>query len=197
MAYLRGSKMHSKMRSMIRSSASLFLLLGACVVGEAPPNGNGSGSNVERNTCEPRAATPAAAFNHVSDPTGPRAGAACLDAACHAQGGPGGQFAFAGTVYKDSGAQAPAAGVTIQIYTPDGKSPLAEAITDTAGNFVIRQPAMFQAFPYETQVSGCGPNPPIKPMISQITAAEANCNLGGSCHGAGGGAGVIDLPDPP
>jgi hypothetical protein len=192
--------MHSKMGSMIRSSALLFLLLGACVVGEAPPSGNGSGSgsgsNVERNICEPRAATPAAAYNHVSQPTGPRAGAACLDAACHAQGGAGGQFAFAGTVYKDSGAQTGAGGVTVQIYTPDGTAPLAEAVTDDAGNFLIRQPGNFQMFPYETQVSGCGPNPDIKPMISQITAAETNCSLGGSCHGAGGGAGVIDLPDP-
>lgn len=189
------------MGAMIRSSALLSLLLGACVVGEAPPNGNGSGSgsgsgsNVERNTCEDRPATPAVAYTHVSAPQTTRAGTACLDAGCHAAGGLGTQFAFAGTVYKDSGAQAAAGGVTVQIYTPDGTAPLSEAVTDNAGNFIVRGPANFQAFPYETQVSGCGPNPDIKPMISQITAAEANCGLGGSCHGPGGGAGVIDLPD--
>lgn len=173
--------------------ALLSAALGACTVGEAP----GSDAIVvnELTVCEPRVAAPLTAYEHVSDPLGPRAGQPCLDGGCHAAGGAGGPFAFAGTAYKDSGAQTPAVGVTIRLYKPGGGTALAEAATDTAGNFIIRNPASYVDFPYETHVTGCGPTPDIKPMISQITAAEANCSLGGTCHGAGGGAGVIDLPD--
>jgi hypothetical protein len=182
---------------MMRSMLLLSALLAACTVGEAPGKPDGGGTTTgERNTCEPRVATPPAAYNHVGAPTGPRAGMACLDAACHSAGGGSTEFAFAGTVFKDSAGATGAGGVTIRIFKPGDDTPLAEAATDAAGNFIIRNPGDFGAFPYETHVTGCGPNPDIKPMISQISAAEKNCSLGGSCHGAGGGAGVIDLPDP-
>ncbi len=196
MAYLRGL--------MMRSMVPLFALLGACTVGEAPGSdggGSGGGSNT-RNVCVDRMATPTAAYNHTTAPTGPRAGLTCLDAACHIPAGGGGStpFAFAGTVYKDAGAQAPAAGVAVRIFkgdsNPNDDVPLATAITDSAGNFVIRNPGDFGNFPYDTHVTACGSNPEQKPMLSAVTAAEANCNIAGSCHGAGGTAGVIDLPDP-
>ena len=71
------------------------------------------------------------------------------------------------------------------------------SFTDDAGNFVIRNPADFGNFPYDTHVTACGSNPEQKPKITLISsAAEGNCSLAGSCHGAGGGAGLIDIPDP-
>lgn len=185
MAYLRGF--------MMRSMVPLFALLSACTVGERPPD-EPSG---DRTTCEDRVATPMMAYNHATDPMGPRAGMTCLDGACHGAGGASTHFAFAGTAYKDSAAQAPAAGATVRIFQPGNDTALAEAVVDTAGNFIIRMPAMFTAFPYETHITACDASPNIKKMNAQVTAAEANCNLTGSCHSPnGGGAGVIDIPDP-
>lgn len=187
---------------MMRSMVPLFALLGACTVGEAPQidGGGGGGGSANRNICEERVATPMAAFNHTSAPTGPRTGLSCIDAACHAAGGGSTEFSFAGTVYKDSGGLTPAPGVTIRIFKPDNNPAddvaLVEVVTDTAGNFIIRPTqGDFTNFPYDTHVTGCGPVPDIKPMISLITAAEKSCNIAGSCHGAGGTAGLIDLPD--
>lgn len=182
---------------MKTSMALLSALLCACTVGEAPTIDGGGGSNGEdHDVCEPRAATIAPAHNHGTAPTGARAQTACLDAGCHATTGGGSTpFAFAGTVYKETAAVTPATGVTIRIFKPPGKTSLAEAVTDDAGNFVIRNPAMFADFPYETHVTACGVSTTIRPMISPIPMADANCNTGGSCHGAGGGQGAIYLGD--
>lgn len=185
---------------MMRFMALPFaLLLGACTVGEAPNNGgrDGGGSNTsERDTCETRSATPPTAFNHVSMPTGPRAGQGCLNAGCHNAGGAGGQFAFAGTVYKETSAVTPAVGVSVKIFKPGETTALGEAFTDTAGNFVIRMPGMFPTFPYETLVTACGPQINIRPMVSQLgTIAEANCSAGGTCHGMGGTQGAVFFSD--
>jgi hypothetical protein len=119
-----------------------------------------------------------------------------MDAGCHAvTGGASTPFAFAGTVYKETSAVTPAAGVTVRIFKAPSKKSLAEAVTDDAGNFVIRNPTMFMDFPYETHVTVCGVGTAIRPMVTPIPQADANCNTGGSCHGAGGGQGAVYLAD--
>jgi hypothetical protein len=183
--------------SMMRSMALPFaLLLGACTVGEAPNTGrDGGGSGAaERDTCETRVAAPPPPYMHSSAPTGPRAGTACMDAGCHGNNS-GRDFAFAGTVYKETAAVTPATGVTVRIYELGAPTPLAEAVTDMAGNFRIGNPAMFAAFPYETHVTACGPQINIRPMVGQISKAEANCSTGGSCHGTGGTQGAVFFSD--
>ena len=186
---------------MKSSLALLSALLCACTVGEVPARdggGSGSGSNngEDRNLCEPRAATIAPAHQHTGAPTGARARAGCMDNNCHGPTTPAStQFAFAGTAYKETAAVTPATGVTVRIFAVGGKTSLAEAVTDDAGNFVIRNPGNFAAFPYETHVTACGTSINIRPMVGVINAGDANCNLGGSCHGAAGTQGAVYLPD--
>jgi len=185
---------------MKHSTVLLTFLLGACTVGEVPAgDGGGSGSNADEiNTCEPRATNIAPAHDHTAAPLGPRARTSCLDAGCHNAGGAGGQFSFAGTVYKETGGLTAVQGATIRIYKSGAKTPLAEAVTDNAGNFVIRQAGTFTDFPYITQVTACGLAGTVKgirPMLSAINAGDANCNLGGTCHGNGGTQGAIYLED--
>ena len=151
-----------------------------------PPAEDGPAS--ERYTCKPREASVATAYSHVSAPTGARAGTACLDAGCHDAGGPSRQLSFAGTIYKESAARTPQAGVTVRIFKPGNDQSLAQAVTDSAGNFVIRMPGTFVDFPYDVQVTACGASAPIRPMSSALIAADANCSTGGLCHGGGQGA---------
>lgn len=148
-----------------------------------------------RHECKPRAATVPAAFSHVTAPTGPRAGQSCLMQGCHSASGAGLRFAFAGTVYKELSAVTPATGVTVRILRPGNDTVLAEAVTDAAGNFVIHDPARFLDTPYETQVTACGASIPIRTMVSRLAAGDANCNTGGSCHGAGGTQGAVYFTD--
>lgn len=189
---------------MMRLMVLLSALLGACTVGEVPGT-DGGGMNpgtANREICAERSTNILPAHNHVAagaDPAGPRARSGCMDAACHAMGGAGGVFAFAGTVYKETAAVTPATGVTVRIFKPGNDKSLAEAITDDAGNFVIRTaPVPLTDFPYDTDVTACGTSPGtmgIKIMVSKINAVDANCNLGGTCHGATGGQGAVFLPD--
>jgi len=121
-----------------------------------------------------------------------------MDTGCHGPGGTSTEFAFAGTVYKETAAVTAATGVTVRIFAQNGTTSLAEAVTDNAGNFVIRNPAMFAAFPYETHVTACGASADvggIRKMVSPIAASSANCNASGSCHGMAGTQGAIYLSD--
>jgi hypothetical protein len=196
-AHPRSSMMRMmRMMRAMRSMVLLSTLLGACTVGEVPrADGGGMTSTTDRNTCEARPVSVLPPYNHVSLPAGPRAGTACLDAGCHGAGGAGGQFAFAGTVYKETAAVTAAGGATVRIFKPGNDTSLGEATTDSAGNFIIRNPASFAAFPYETHVTACGAATDIRPMLSAVTAADANCGTGGSCHGAGGTQGAVYLSD--
>jgi hypothetical protein len=181
---------------MTRSVALLFALLTGCTVGEAPTttDGGGSGSNNgdDRNVCVNRVAAPATAHDHGAT-NGTRARQGCQDAGCHAVGGTGGVFAFSGTVYKETSAITPAAGVTVRIFKPGNNKSLASTVTDNAGNFNIK--GTFTDFPYITDVTACGTSTTIRPMVSMISAGDANCNLGGSCHGAAGTQGAVYLGD--
>ena len=136
------------------------------------------------------------AHNHVAAPTGARARSACMDAGCHAvTGGGSTPFAFAGTVTKESAGVNAVAGATVRIFKMGSDKSLAEAVTDDAGNFLIRNPDMFTAFPYITHVTACGASTEIRPMGGPIDAASANCSAGTSCHGTGGSQGSIFLAD--
>lgn len=176
---------------MTRILALLTVILGACTVGEVPPVGGGDddgGGTDVTTVCAQRNATPATAYSHTTAPTGPRAGQGCIAGGCHLTGQTGtgaGAFTSAGTVYTDINGTAPATGVTVHLYKDTAS--LANAVTDNAGNFVIRTP--LAGFPYKTLVSGCGPATPndIKKMGGTIAAAaQANCNGGAGCHGVPG-----------
>jgi hypothetical protein len=180
---------------MMRSTALLFALLGACTVGQ-PPEVDASVAGADRTVCEDRAATIPAAYQHSTAPAGPRARAGCMDAGCHVMGGAApSQFAFSGTVYKETAAVTAAAGVTVRIFKSGNDKSLAEAVTDMEGNFVIRNPDMFKEFPYDTHVTVCGVSQTIRIMGGKITAVDANCNAGGNCHGTGGNQGAVYISD--
>jgi len=181
---------------MKTSLALLSALLCACTVGEVPGGGGGDAGPMGLAACVARVAQPVAAHEHTTAPLGPRARSACMDAGCHAAGGAGGQFAFAGTVYQETSAVTALAGVTLRFYKSGDKSSLVEATTDSAGNFVVRNAGMYTNFPYQTDVTSCDLSTSVKgirPMIGPIATAEANCNTAGSCHGATGTQGAIYL----
>lgn len=167
------------------------LLLAACSVGEYGETqmmGGDTMMNTEdKNLCVNKG-TPGTAYNHTTMPTGPRAGMGCIAVGCHLTGNTGAgatAFAFAGTVYKDTNGTTPQPGVTVRIFAAGGKRSLAKAVSDSAGNFIIR--GDFSAFPYETDVTGCGMDSVaqgIRPMLSPIARTDANCNAGGTCHQA-------------
>ena len=176
---------------MTRTLALWTAILGACTVGEVPPVGggddDGSGGDITA-ACAQRNATPATAYSHTTAPTGPRAGQGGIAGGCNLTGQTGtgaGAVTSAGTVYTDINGTTAAAGVTVHLYKDTAS--LANAVTDDAGNFVIRTP--LAGFPYKTLVSGCGPATPndIKKMGGTIAAAaQANCNGGAGCHGVPG-----------
>lgn len=181
---------------MKSSMALLSASLCACVVGEAPPKDPGGGGSGDKTVCEPRAATVPVAHNHTTSPTGARSWMACMDAGCHSVTGAGStSFAFAGTVFKESAGTNVVAGATVRIFKEGNNQSLAEAVTDNAGNFVIRNPAMFTDFPYLTHVTVCGVSTEIRPMVTKIDAAAANCSAGTGCHGQAGNQGAIVLAD--
>jgi hypothetical protein len=186
---------------MTRSVVLMSALLGACTVGEVPIGGGGGDGGTSMDVtaiCSPRVASPAQAHQHATAPQGTRAGTGCLDPGCHGPVNPGSsQFGFAGTIYKTIDGAAPAPGVTVHIFKDDTKTSLGSAVTDSAGNFIIRDLTL-TAFPYKTLASGCGPVKPndILPMIGTINNAERNCNSA-NCHAIPkvNGAGAAYLGD--
>jgi len=146
----------------------------------------------DRNVCVNRVAAPAAPHDHGGGAAA-RARQGCQDAGCHDAATGTRAFAFSGTVYKETSAVMPSAGATVRIFKPGNNKSLASAVTDTAGNFYIK--GSFTDFPYLTDVTACGTTTTIRPMIAMIAAGDANCNLGGSCHGAAGNQGAVYLGD--
>ena len=144
----------------------------------------------DRNLCATRGTSPAP-YVHTSAPADTRAGMGCIQVACHLAGntGPGaGAFAFAGTVYKDTGGTAPQLGVTVRLFPGTGNTmkSVAKVLADTAGNFIIRDTTL-TAYPYNVDVTACGIDAVamgIRPMTGTIQKAEANCNAGNTCHQA-------------
>jgi hypothetical protein len=180
------------------SRSSIFFPIAAllgpagCGVGEFGPSNNmttdGGGTN-DRDLCAAKAA-PGTPYMHTTEPTGTRAGMGCIAAGCHIpnSGTAATAFAFAGTVYKDEAGTTAQPGVVVRIFNTSGNTmkSIAQAVTDSAGNFVIRPAAgMFESFPYSTDVTACGTDAVakgIRPMIAPIAKSDANCNGGGTCH---------------
>jgi hypothetical protein len=176
-------------RRALAAAVVALAAAGGCSVGEVGGGGGGGtdgGMSMmdDLDVCAPRVAAPVAAYQHVGNPTGARAGLGCLDAGCHGPVNPAStRFGFAGTVYTTAAGGTPAAGVTVRLFKMGEKKSLASAVTDTAGNFRIA--GNFTAYPYVTHVSACSPamGASINPMIQLLTVgAEMNCNTGGSCH---------------
>ena len=175
------------------------LLLGACSVGEVPAggtgldpdgstggadsgSGSGSGSGaLIRDTCaDGLPAEPA--HVHAAAPATTRTGLACMSGtACHSTGGAGGQFDIAGTAYANTGGTAPMTGAIIRIVSMDGKTLIAKAVTDDAGNFHISGGTL-PTFPYLTDITKCGTTPDHKSMMGIIPKSSGNCNSGTACH---------------
>ncbi|HEX2685249.1 MAG TPA: hypothetical protein VHN14_01460 [Kofleriaceae bacterium] len=150
-------------------------------VDAAPPTGNG---------CVNRVAAADTAYVHsAAAGGGTNAGRACMDAACHAQGGQGPQFQFAGTVYKPGGT-IPSIGATIRVKTAAGVA-APDYLTDTAGNFHIPAGTLMAAFPgAKVLATAC---PTVAPMSTALNQGDGNCAKAG-CHVAGA-QGVITLAD--
>lgn len=166
-----------------------WILLAACGSSSSP---DAAPDASERYSCAPRVATITPAYSHTSAPVGPRAGSSCVSSSCHLDtslGTGATAFSFAGTVLKD--ASSPATGVTVRLFGATDQA-LAHAVTDSAGNFIIRDP--LTAFPYQPDVTACGASFPIRPMSSQLTSPlDRSCNGSGICHG--GTRGPITFAD--
>ena len=182
------------LRGIMPKYLLLILLSAACSVGtygESMDDGDDMMMGTDdRNLCATRgtAATP---YMHTSAPTGPRSGMGCVAAGCHLAGNTGsgaGAFAFAGTVYKDMNGTVPNGGATVRLFPSTGNTmkSIAKAVSDSAGNFIIRDTTLTM-YPYNTDVTACGADGVamgIRPMVGSIQRAEANCNAGGTCHQA-------------
>jgi hypothetical protein len=167
------------------------LLLAACSVGtfgEEPVGGDAISSTDDRDICVDKVAAPAAGHQHTAigagvgpQAAGPRSGVGCMaPGGCHGAQPGSTQYAFAGTAYGELGGTTPLGGVTVRIFKAGTKKSVGKAVTDAAGNFYIT--GTFTDFPYETDITGCGSNPDIIPMISPIRANEANCASSDACH---------------
>jgi hypothetical protein len=123
-----------------------------------------------------------------------------MAAGCHAPGGLGTTFAFAGTAYKEINGTTINPGVVIRLFpqTPEDAAPVATVVADQAGNFYYE--GNLTAFPYITDVTACGadaaavPVPGIRRMAGIIVQASMNCNNGTACHQTPG-ANAIYLAD--
>ena len=102
-------------------------------------------------------------------------GSDCL--MCHHQGGVASAFAFAGTLYDQTGKN-PVSGATI--YVQDQVGNVATAVTRPNGNFYTA--TGFAMFPAKAFVSLC---PNVIEMIAPVDELTgANCNTSG-CHTSG------------
>ena len=109
-----------------------------------------------------------------------------MQAGCHAAGGGGPAFQFAGTIYKTDGTT-PNPGVTIKFTTTGGMSIDPPIASDDGGNFYCYAGTIANAFPALTTASVCPATD--APMTDQLAADTGPaCN---SCHVAGGTAGAV------
>lgn len=182
------------------------LFFAACTVGDLPRSGPGGGNPANPgvdagntpgvdaaptgNGCVNRAAADPAYVHSAAAGGGTNAGKGCINTGCHAQGGTGPQFQFAGTIYKPGGTVA-SAGVTIRVTSGTGTA-APDVITDDAGNFHIAAGTLSGAFPgAHVLVTAC-PTAPAK-MNTALNSGDGNCAKAG-CHVAGA-TGPITLAD--
>jgi hypothetical protein len=166
---------------MTRIAVILCAFLAACdvgdVSGEKPTDANGGGKmdgSGSSNACVNQVTPPPTSHTHaapVSAGNPSNAGLNCLQVGCHAAGGAGGQFYFAGTAYTTQGGTTPAKGATVRM-TFGGQT--VSAITDDQGNFSwLASPVTFPAM---TDITSC---PTITAMINGLATGQGGCN---SCH---------------
>lgn len=154
--------------------------LAACDVGEVPIGGGGGdgsiGSAGFTTTCETRGTSIGISHAHAAG-GGTNAGQACLNAACHGPAQPGGEFAAAGTVYKQDGTT-PNPGAIVRIK--NGATVL-QAVVEDGGTFHFPMaPAI--TYPTITDVSAC---PDHSSMSAKLTVGGGgNCSQAG-CHVTG------------
>jgi hypothetical protein len=157
----------------------LLVLLAAC--GTAPSIDHDGGLPYDApSACVERA--PAVAAHLHAGVFRTFAGTGCVVGGCHFSGMTGigaTAFQFAGTVYGDDG-MTPNIGATVQINPDLGAG--ASAVTDSAGNFFIRDGTLPDPFPGRVQATVC---PSIAVMPETLTAGTNNCNTFG-CHNAAG-----------
>ena len=185
---------------------TLFVtLLGACSVGEVMGTGLGGDDTGGDDTMLPDAsgsATPdaAAALKDtcaIGQTPGPghdhgggeyHTGESCMSGvACHAIGGAGGAWSFAGSAYTSAAAGLPQTGTVIRLLSADGTTLVAKTVTDDHGNFYSTTP--IGAGPYITDITQCGASTEIRRMASPITGNH-DCNGGTACHAIPGGTAI-------
>jgi hypothetical protein len=103
-----------------------------------------------------------------NNPTTNPAKQACLN--CHASGGAGVAFVYAGTVFTDATGTTPAAGVEVRVRTDNGTDAI--VYTDANGNFFDRTEAI-------TFGAAAGVRTAAATQLMVNEAANGNCN---SCH---------------
>ena len=160
------------------------ILLGACVGSEipGPPVQNQPDANTKvymdapppppdmgpAAGCVDRNAAPATAYIHggQAGAVGTMAGESCVKSGCHLYGQTSNQapeFLFGGTIYKP-GTTEPDPGVTIMFYPDSAPTTPIAAVSDTAGNFYVRnQPG--------SATTAIGPNGPIPSAVPASAAA--------------------------
>ncbi len=162
---------------MTRALVLLCTLLAGCVVETPVIQGPAGGTPTTTSTqCVNQVSTPVAAHTHASpvSATNPsNAGVDCLMSGCHAAGGAGGQFQFAGTIYTTVGGTTPATGVTVRVSFG---SSVATAVSDMQGNFYSFSTVTF-GDTTSADVTSC---PTTSAMMKNLTVpTSGGCN---SCH---------------
>jgi len=192
----------------MRHFVLLLAVVSACTVGEVKlPGGDDGAGGVDappgggenpRLKCADRGQLSTAhehtLNNPAGSPAGPRSGLGCMTAGtCHGPGGGGGEYAFAGTAYKEVGGTTAQATAIVRMFkeNPTGVfAQVAVTVTDSAGNFFIA--GTYNDFPYISEITACGadaaatPVAGIRPMVSKITTGQGNCNSGAGCHAVPG-----------
>lgn len=150
------------------------------------PSPDGGSNTNSTGQCVNGISPAAAAHTHASPSVAgnpSNSGLDCLASGCHAAGGAGGQFQFAGTIYTMTGGTTPAAGVTVRVAFGGST---ATAVSDAAGNFYSATPVTFGTA--AADVTSC---PTVTSMVNQLTAASSGgCN---SCHVNGADAPPLGL----
>ncbi len=173
------------------TSVLVMLAFAACDVGEVPiggggggPDGGGGGGSAGfTTTCVDRSPTPGISHNHAGVTVNPtRAGEGCLNVGCHGPAQPGGEFAAAGTVYKQDGTT-PNPGAVVRIKNGNN---VITMVAESGGTFHTGPTTIM--YPTITDVSAC---PTSSPMVTKLSALGGpNCSQAG-CHTNGGGQGPI------
>jgi hypothetical protein len=182
-----------------------LISIAACDVGVVPltntggDGGPGSGSGIQPNVCVNRKATADITPAHThsapvvaGNPS--NQGLQCISSGCHAAGGAGGEFSFAGTLYGSDGVTPDPGGAFVMIVgagssAVDANSPY----TDAAGNFYLG-PAegddITATYPVQVWATAC---PTITPMTQTVQQGQGDCFTCHSTPPTGGASGPLTL----